>query len=424
MTSSNQAPKNSAEHPFSVSTVNNLVSGWVDRLGPVWIEGELSQVSINPDWFYNYFTLHDTQADAFLALTVPRQVVASLPRRPEAGDRIVVLGKFTYYTKKGTVSLRVEQLRYVGEGELLMRIEQLRQQLAAEGLTSPARKRRLPMLPSCIGLIAGANSHAERDVLRMAKRRWSNVRFRRVSSAVQGPEAVPELIQALRALDADPEVDVIIIARGGGSVEDLLPFSEEALQRAVAAAGTPIVSAIGHQKDNPVLDDVADVRAATPTNAAEIVVPDEAAERALFDQARTRMNNALRNWVRREQQHLAQVRARPVLSDPMRDIDEQKRMVGDATDRIRRQVSNLLARETSEIASLRKQVASLGPAATLARGYSVVQVQVREGSLIDPDGTDPSIVTSISQATPGAQLRIRVADGSITAATLATAPAD
>jgi exodeoxyribonuclease VII large subunit len=293
----------------------------------------------------------------------------------------------------------------------------LRKQLAAEGLFDPARKKALPYLPNKIGLITGRGSAAERDVLSVSQDRWPAVSFRVINTAVQGANAVPEVIEALRALDTDPEVDVIIIARGGGSVEDLLPFSEEALQRAVAAAATPVVSAIGHEPDSPVLDNVADLRAATPTDAAKRVVPDVAQERALIAEARSRMAAALRGWVERERRGLANVRSRPVLANPLTPINLRRDELERARNSIRRELTYLLGQETSRIQSLRAQVSALGPSATLERGYAVVQVLPR-------DHSDPEVVTSIAQAPPGSQLRIRVGDGSITAAGMSTSPAD
>ena len=228
---------------------------------------------------------------------------------------------------------------------------------------------------------------------------------------------MPAVIEALQVLDRDPDVEVIIIARGGGSVEDLLPFSEEALQRAVAAAGTPVISAIGHEPDNPVLDNVADVRAATPTDAAKRAVPDVVQERALIDEARARMSAALRGWVQRERNGLASIRTRPALADPMMAITRRREEVERAQALIRRDISHVLQRENQQVSALRAQVSALGPSATLARGYAVVQVVPR-------DHSGPEVVTSIDQAQPGAQLRIRVGDGSITAASMSTTPAD
>lgn len=254
-------------------------------------------------------------------------------------------------------------------------------------------------------------------MISVAQARWPAVQFSIINTPVQGALAVPAVVKALEQLDRDPEVDVIIIARGGGSVEDLLPFSEEALQRAVAAATTPVVSAIGHEPDNPVLDNVADVRAATPTDAAKRVVPDVAQERALVTEARERMAAALRGWVQRERNGLASVRSRPVLADPLSNITRRREDVDRARGLIRRDVTYLLQKEQAAVASLRAQVATLGPSATLARGYAVVQVLPR-------DGSGPEVVTSIEQSPPGSQLRIRVGDGSITAAGMATQPAD
>lgn len=311
----------------------------------------------------------------------------------------------------------ITDIRHVGEGELLARIEQLRKQLAAEGLFDAARKRPLPYLPTTVGLITGKGSAAERDVMSVAQARWPAVRFRVINTAVQGANAVPEVVAALGQLDADRDVDVIIIARGGGSVEDLLPFSEEALQRAVAAARTPVVSAIGHEPDNPVLDNVADLRAATPTDAAKRVVPDAAQELAFITEARSRKNAALRGWVHRERSALQAVRTRPVLADPMSSLTRRREEVGRAVALIRRDVDYLLRQESNRVAALRSQVAALGPSATLARGYAVVQV-------IPRDGSGPEVVTGIVQSPPGSQLRIRVADGSVTAVSMSTTPAD
>ena len=238
-----------------------------------------------------------------------------------------------------------------------------------------------------------------------------------VNTIVQGAKAVSEIIPALEALDADPTIDVIIIARGGGSVEDLLPFSDEALVRAVSRATTPVVSAIGHEPDNPLLDHVADLRAATPTDAAKRVVPDVAEERRRIRDLRDRSAAALRRWVDRESRIISDLRSRPVLSDPMTPIRARAEDIGRGRDRLRGAISRRLEREESMVAGLRGKVSALGPAATLARGYSVVQVQPR-------DGSGDQVVTTIEQSPPGSQLRIRVADGSITAAAMGVKPAD
>lgn len=415
--SRNAPSKSSPESPWSVSKLNTSVKGWIDRLGWLWIEGQLTQVNTKPSWRFSYLTLRDTQEQASVQLTAETSLLTGMQVPLKDGDRVVVLGKPSFYPGRGTFSMRVSEIRHVGAGELLARIEALRKQLASEGLFDPARKRPLPYLPTKVGLITGRGSAAERDVVTVAQGRWPEVQFEIINTPVQGPTTVPAVIEALGELDADPDVDVIIIARGGGSVEDLLPFSEEALQRAVADARTPVISAIGHEPDNPVLDNVADVRAATPTDAAKRAVPDVAQERMLIDEARGRMAAALRGWVRRERDGLASLRSRPSLADPMLAINRHREEVDRAAVSIRRDISHLLQRESQHVRGLRAQVSALGPSATLARGYAVVQVLPR-------DGSEPEVVTSIDQTPPGSQLRIRVGDGSITAAAMSTTQAD
>lgn len=415
--SRNATSKSSPESPWSVSKLNTSVKGWIDRLGWLWIEGQLTQVNTKPSWRFSYLTLRDTQEQASVQLTAETSLLTGMQVPLKDGDRVVVLGKPSFYPGRGTFSMRVSEIRHVGAGELLARIEALRKQLASEGLFDPARKRPLPYLPTKVGLITGRGSAAERDVVTVAQGRWPEVQFEIINTPVQGPTTVPAVIEALGVLDADPDVDVIIIARGGGSVEDLLPFSEEALQRAVADARTPVISAIGHEPDNPVLDNVADVRAATPTDAAKRAVPDVAQERMLIDEARARMAAALRGWVRRERDALASLHSRPSLADPMMAINRHREEVDRAAVSIRRDISHLLQHESQHVRGLRAQVSALGPSATLARGYAVVQVLPR-------DGSEPEVVTSIGQTPPGSQLRIRVGDGSVTAAAMSTTQAD
>ena len=408
---------NSPESPWPVGKVNDQVKGWIEKLGFLWVEGQLTQINIKSTWKLSYLTLRDVEQQKSVQLTCPTDLVRGLPTPLKDGDRVVVYGKPAFYAGRGTFSLWTTDIRHVGIGELLARIEALRKQLTAEGLTDPARKKPLPFLPKKVGLITGRGSAAERDVLAVSQDRWPAVQFRVINTAVQGTGTVAQVVDALQLLDADPEVDVIIIARGGGSVEDLLPFSEEALQRAVAAAHTPVVSAIGHEPDNPVLDNIADVRAATPTDAAKRVVPDVALEYDRIAEARQRMAAALRGWVERERRGLAQLRSRPVLDDPMRPITVQREELQRLQQTMRRDIQIMLERETTRVSALRSQVSALGPAATLARGYSVVQVLPR-------DGSDAEVVTSYQQAPPGAQIRVRVGDGSLSAAVLGSGPSD
>lgn len=410
-------PANTPDTPWPVGKVNDQVKGWIERLGYLWVEGQLTQINFKPTWKLSYLTLRDVQQEKSVQLTCPSSMLQSLSVPLKDGDRVIVHGKPAFYAGRGSFSLWTTEIRHVGIGDLLARIEKLRQQLAAEGLFDPARKRPLPYLPHKIGLITGRGSAAERDVMAVAHDRWPAVQFRVLNTAVQGANTVPEVIDALQQLDADPEVDVIIIARGGGSVEDLLPFSEEALQRAVAAAGTPVVSAIGHEPDSPVLDNVADLRAATPTDAAKRVVPSVAEERAIVAEARSRMAAALRGWVERERRGLDNIRSRPVMADPMTPIRARREEVERTRATMRREIEVMVERETRHVESLRARVSALGPSATLARGYSIVQV-------VPKDGSGPEVVTSYKQSPPGAQLRIRVGDGSITAVSMASQAAD
>lgn len=409
-------PPATFENPWSVSTVNTEIKGWIERLGYLWVEGQLTQINMKPSWKLSYLTLRDVNQEMSVGLTAPTQLLQNLPTPIKDGDRIVVYGKPAFYAGRGSFSLWVTDIRHVGIGELLARIENLRRVLAAEGLFDASKKLPLPYLPRTIGLITGRGSAAERDVLSVARDRWPAVNFRVLNTAVQGSQAVSQVIDALQTLDADDEVDVIIIARGGGSVEDLLPFSEEALQRTVSAASTPVVSAIGHEPDSPILDNVADLRAATPTDAAKRVVPDVAEERALLDEARHRMAQAVGQWVARERHNLQSLRSRPVLADPRTPIKARHDELTNALGAIRREIRHLVGQEVSRVSALRGQVSALGPASTLERGYSIVQVLPRDG--------EPEVVTNIAQTPPGSQLRIRVTDGSITAAGMGTQHAD
>lgn len=405
----------SPESPVQVRRLNQVIKEYIERLGTIWVEGEIAQISSKPSWKLSYLTLRDTQADASVSVTCSTAALRANPL--SNGDRVVVLGKPAFYAGRGSFSLWATEWRPVGVGELLARIERLRAALQAEGLFDPRLKRPLPFLPRRIGLITGRGSAAERDVLSVARNRWPEVDILVVNTIVQGAKAVSEILPALEKLDADPSVDVIIIARGGGSVEDLLPFSDEALVRAVSRARTPVVSAIGHEPDTPILDHVADLRAATPTDAAKRVVPDVREERLRIAELRDRSAAALRRWVDREARGLADLRSRPVLADPLTPIRAREEDIGRGRDRLHTVIHRLLERQEALVAGLRGKVSALGPAATLARGYSVVQVQPR-------DGSGDQVVTTIDQSPPGSQLRIRVADGSITAAAMGVKPAD
>lgn len=400
------APGESAENPFPVRAVAIRVKGWIDRLGSVWVEGQLTQINLRPGVRTVFMVLRDPAADMSLTVTCSPELVASAPVKLTEGTQVVVCGKPNFYTARGTFSLRLTEIRAVGIGELLARIERLRRLLDAEGLFDPRLKRPLPFLPGTIGLITGRASAAERDVMAVAGTRWPAVRFAVRNTAVQGPTAVAQIVEALRELDADPAVEVIVLARGGGSVEDLLPFSDETLCRAIAACRTPVVSAIGHEPDSPLCDLVADLRAATPTDAAKRIVPDAAAEQALVDDLRRRSAQAVRNWVVREDRVLMQLRSRPVLANPLRALTERAEEVRRALAAVRRDVTRLIAVQSERVGHLSARLATVGPAATLARGYAVVQTVGAAG---------PHVLRSVDDAAAGTRLRIRVADGAVAA---------
>ncbi|MBV9844537.1 MAG: exodeoxyribonuclease VII large subunit [Kutzneria sp.] len=397
----------SPEQPWPVRTVTRKIADWVGRLGAVWVEGQVTQISARPGTATAFLTLRDPAADVSMTITCAIGLVRGGELPLTEGSRVVVHGRPSFFPARGTLSLRVDEIRTVGVGELLARIERLRKLLAAEGMFDPGRKRRLPFLPRVVGLITGRASAAEHDVLTNAGRRWPAVRFRVVNVAVQGVTAVPQILSALSTLDSDPAVDVIVIARGGGSVEDLLPFSDETLCRAVSACRTPVVSAIGHEPDTPLLDHVADLRCSTPTDAGKRVVPDLAEETQRIAQLRARGRAALHGWVDRECRLLDALRSRPVLTDPLAPLRARAEEVSALLERARRAVCAGLRTEDMALAGVRARLTTLGPAATLARGYAVVQ-------RVAPDGT-LSVPRSVSDTPPDTRLRIRLADGALSA---------
>ncbi|MEX0579787.1 MAG: exodeoxyribonuclease VII large subunit [Mycobacterium sp.] len=399
------APGSAAENPFPVRAVAIRVASWIERLGVVWVEGQLTEIKVRNTTAY--MVLRDPAADMSLNVNCNATLVHRAPIKLTEGTQVVMCGKPQFYTGRGSFSLRISEIRAVGLGQLLERIERLRKLLDAEGLFDPRLKRPLPFLPNLVGLITGRGGAAEHDVTTVAGARWPGVRFAIRNTAVQGPTAVAQIVEALGALDADPEVDVIVIARGGGSAEDLLPFSDETLCRAIAACRTPVVSAVGHEPDNPLCDLVADVRAATPTDAAKKVVPDARAEIALVGELRQRGGRALRNWVGREAHALTHLRNRPVLADPMRMVTDRAGEVSRAQAAARRDIKRLVAAETDRVGHLGARLTTLGPAATLARGYAVVQ------RVDDPGSGSVSILRSTADAPASVALRIRLSDGAV-----------
>ncbi|MFN8073686.1 MAG: exodeoxyribonuclease VII large subunit [Mycobacterium sp.] len=394
-----------ADNPYPVRSVATRVQGWIERLGVVWVEGQLTEIAVRGAT--TFMVLRDPAADMSLRVNCRTDLVRSAPVKLAEGVQVVVCAKPQFDPRRGSFSLRLSEIRAVGLGELLARIEMLRRVLDAEGLFDPRLKRPLPFLPNLVGLITGRGGAAEHDVTTVAAGRWPAVRFEIRNTAVQGAGAVAQIVEALRELDGHPEVDVIVIARGGGSVEDLLPFSDETLCRAIAACRTPVVSAVGHEPDNPLCDLVADLRAATPTDAAKKVVPDTAAELALVAELRQRSARALRNWVGREQHSLTQLRSRPSLADPLRLVTDRAAEVTRALAAARRDVIRQVDGETDRVGHLAARLSTLGPAATLARGYAVVQTVDETG------GGASSVLRSTADAPGGTALRIRLADGAI-----------
>ncbi len=401
-----RATETTRENPWPVRMLSQKMVEYIARAPRVWVEGQIAQLNARSTSGMVFLTLRDPSSDVSLQVTAFRSVFAALGRPPKEGDRVVVHGEFNFYAARGSLSFRVDEVHPVGIGELLARLERVRALLAAEGLTSPDRKKPLPFLPHLVGLITGHASAAESDVLTNARLRWPAVQFRVENPVVQGPSAVPQILEALARLDADPEIDVIVLARGGGSVEDLLPFSDETLCRAVATCRTPVISAIGHEPDHPIVDDVADVRCSTPTDAGKRVVPDAAAELRAVQLGRHRMRRALAGWVETEWARLARLTAAPALADPLRPLQQRADDITGLAAQSLACVRATLDKGDSELARRRAQLSVLGPAATLARGYAVVQTVSQAGS---------TVLRRASDAPTGTALRIRVGDGAILA---------
>lgn len=396
-----KAAETTRDNPWPVRVLSTKIAEYIDRMVPLWIEGQVVQLNKRPGAGMAFLTLRDTEQDVSLPVSIFARNLASAGPLSE-GAHVVAQVKPTFWTKRGSFQLQASEVSQVGVGELLARIEQLKAQLAGEGLFDADRKKPLPFLPQRVGLICGRASEAMHDVLVNAQARWPAVQFEVREVAVQGVNAVPQVTTALRELDAREDIDVIVITRGGGAVEDLLPFSNEALVREVAAARTPIVSAIGHERDTPLLDLVADVRASTPTDAAKRIVPMVAEEQALVDQAVSRIRGALTAWVEREEAGLASVRSRPSVANPERALDVAGEQLGQVVARSHHALDRVLLRRSAELSQLRAQVTALSPAATLARGYAIVQ------------GGDGGVVRSTQDASVNDSVQVRLSDGSLT----------
>ena len=391
----------SPQTPTSVSRLNETIRDFVQRWNAVWVEGEVTSWNVRGGHVFG--RMKDAAGDAAISFRLWSSTLQRLPDQMKVGDRVVACVKPDYFVKSGDFTFTVSSMRHTGLGDQLEKLERLRAQLRAEGLFDASRKRPVPFLPHVIGLITGERSDAEKDVHRNAELRWPQVRFRTIHAAVQGDRCVPETIAALKALDADPAVDVIVIARGGGDPQTLLGFSDERLLRAVAAASTPIVSAIGHENDHPLLDDVADLRASTPTDAAKRVVPDVAEQRALVQQLRSRARTRLTQRLGHDIAQLEQLRSRPVLRDPESLLTGRAQDVWTLQSRGREVVRRRMDAAATATAELRAALRALSPGATLARGYAIAHVG--EGV----------IVRDAAQAPAGTDVVVTVARGSFTA---------
>ena len=389
------------DEPWTIGKVTSELKSYISRLGQLWVVGEVVEWNERASGIFG--KIKDSSAEASMSINAWNSVKGSLPDTIKAGDKVVALVRVDFYPKTGQINLNVLEMRHAGLGDVLAKLEELKRKLAAEGLFDASRKVPLPFLPQNIGLITGKDSDAERDVVRNAELRWPQVVFTRVYTPVQGDQAAPAIMQALATLDADPNVDVIIIARGGGDFQNLLPFSDEALLRSVAAATTPVVSAIGHEPDQPLLDLVADLRASTPTDAAKRVVPDVQEELALVSDLRNRAFQSVSNYVRMNLERLEQVRSRPVLASNTWIIDQRAEEIVRTVQRGFELASRAIDAAVIDTQSLRNHVRALSPKSTLERGYAIA---------VGPNG---KAIRTPADAPTGAKLVVTLAEGSIDA---------
>jgi exodeoxyribonuclease VII large subunit len=394
----------SSDAPATVRVVSEAIKEYVERLGPIWIEGEISELN-ERSGMMAFMRLRDPSVDMSISVMCHKSVIAAVKPLPD-NARIVMYAKPSWYTKNGSLSFSAREIRQVGVGELLARLEALKNLLAGEGLFNSDRKVALPLLPKVIGLICGRNTDAEKDVVENAKRRWPSVQFEIREVTVQGAAAVTEVSAALRELEANKDVEVIIITRGGGSFEDLLPFSDEGLVRLAASCETPIVSAIGHEKDAPLLDLVADYRASTPTDAAKRVVPDIAEEIQMISAMRDRARRTLLNRLDLEATRITNFKNRPVMKDPHVLITTRAEVIAGLRDRSNRSFGASIKLAKEELKQIKARVRALSPQSTLDRGYSVVQL------------ADGQIVTDPKKLKAGDELRLRLAKGETKATAL------
>lgn len=388
--------------PYSVAEFNELVHLAIAKWPDASIEGELMKFKIGPSG-HAYPQLRDVNGGALLELTIFRPVTSKFTETFSDSDRVIVTGKLNYYQPGGKLSFNVSSMRKVGLGDLLAQLEALRAKLRAEGVIDESKRQPLPFLPKRIGLITAQNSDAEKDVLKNVLERFPDAQFEFAHVPVQGEACAPAVVDAIAKLDANPEVDVIIIARGGGAFLDLIGFSDERVVRAAAAAKTPIVSAIGHEADRPVLDDVADFRASTPTDAAKNVVPDVAEELYRIGEVMNRIVTRIGYYVSSQSDFLTQVLSRPIMTNPYVFLDEKQQDLERAQDELRSEIERNLERESAEHSIRENMLRSLSPQSTLDRGYSVVR------------DTNGHVIADAGKVKAGTKLNIRLAKGEIEA---------
>ena len=385
------------ESALAVHAVSTMIGEYIGRLGTIWIEGQLAE--INPRRGLTYLSLRDTDRDVSLSLYMASGVMDALTSTIEQGTRVLVQVKADWWAKRGSLQFKVLQIRAVGIGELMARLEALRNLLAAEGLFNEERKKPLPFLPRRVGLICGQGSDAMHDVIENSRRRWPDVQFEVREVAVQGVNCVRQVSAALTELDAIADIDVIVIARGGGSFEDLLPFSDESLIRVVASVSTPVVAAIGHEEDRPLIDYVADYRASTPTDAARRIVPDVLQELADLRNVRSRLQTLIVGNLARLEQQLALTKNRPALASPATLIDQRLKDNSGIRNAIFMQIANRLKLESAQLTGVATTLRALSPQGTLERGFSIVRNAAGE------------ILRSTISVSKDDEISIRFADG-------------
>jgi exodeoxyribonuclease VII large subunit len=390
------------DHPFTVQQLSERVANAVKGWGNAWVEGEIIKFQAKAGG-HAYPQLRDLATGSTISLVIFNGVLVSAGEEFKDGDRVLVSGNMDYYVARGTLSLKVSSIKKVGLGVLMAEIEARRAKIYAEGLADPSKKKKLPFLPGVIGLITAENSDAEKDVRQNILLRWPEAVIKMANVSVQGEECAPSVIAALKKMDADPEVEVIIITRGGGGFLDLVGFSDEALVRAVAACETPVISAIGHENDRPIIDDVADLRASTPTDAAKRVVPDVVDERRKISESLERMKSIIGSYLGHQVTLIQQIRQHPLLKDPhaylIQRTDDLTRALGELRD----DLDYKLDKQSTDLANKKNLLRSLSPQSTLDRGYAVVR---------DADG---KVITDPKMAKTGTLLKLRVAKGDLDA---------